>query len=88
MSSVCTSPLADVNELSTRYNSELAHILQDLAPLKSKSITEHADCLWYTDELGDMKCHKRKLERKHKQTRLTVDLEIYKDACASYDILK
>ncbi len=88
MSSVYTSPPADINELSMLYNSELTRILQDHVPLKSKLIAEHADCLWYTDELGDMKHYKRKLECKHKKTKLTVDLEIYKDTCASYDTLR
>ena len=60
----------------------------DHTPLKSKSIADHSDCLWYTDELGDMKHYERKLEREHKQTKLTVDLEIYRDACATYDTLR
>ncbi len=88
MSSVYTLPSADINELSMLYNSELTRILEDHAPLKSKLIAEHADCLCYTDELVDMKRYKRKLEHKHKQTKLTVDLEIYKDACASYDTVR
>ena len=32
-----------------------------------------------------LKRHKRKLERKHNSTRLTIDLELFKEACTNYE---
>ncbi len=87
-SPICTAKMSNVNDLSLLYNRELESILDDHAPLKTKTIVEHIGCEWYTDELGDQKHRKRKLERRHKTTGLTVDLEIYKEACAVYEDLR
>ena len=43
------------------------------------------NCNWFTDELGALQHHNRKLERKHKSTRLTIDLQLYKEECANYE---
>ena len=39
-STICTTPLSDVNDLRFLYKSELKRLLQDHVPVKSKTITE------------------------------------------------
>ncbi len=64
---ITTSPLlvdppTDVSDISCDYNLELSKILDNHAPLKSKTIVERVNCEWINDELGDQKCALRKLE--------------------------
>ena len=88
-SALCNAaPSAETSELATLYNTELTRILDAHAPLKSKMICDRNGCEWFTDELGDLKRHKQKLERRHKTTMLTIDLDIYKQACAAYEARK
>ncbi len=87
-SSLVTTQSTGVDDLSTIYMSELTRILDHHAPLKSKLITDRTGCEWFTDELGDLKREKRKLERKYNSSKLTVDLEIYRNACATYQTHK
>ncbi len=78
----------DIGDLSALYNCELTRILDKHAPLKSKLVTDRNGCKWFTDKLGDLKHQKRKLERKHNTSKLTGDLEIYRDACTTYETQK
>ena len=80
MSAICIAPPLDMTELVSWYNSELICILDEHAPLKSKLIFDWTDCKWYTNELSDLKWHKRKFERRHKSSQLTIDLGLYKEA--------
>ncbi len=57
-----TAPFSETFELTALYNTELTRILDAHAPLKSKSIYDRNKCKWFTDELGDLKRQKRKLE--------------------------
>ncbi len=67
---------------------ELRRLLDVHAPEKEKTITEREDSEWFTTELGKLKSHLRKLERKHKCTGLAIDLEIYESKCCEYELLR
>ena len=40
-------------------------------------------CVWYTQNLHDAKHLRRKLERKWRQSKLTIDHQIYRSSCAN-----
>ena len=79
MSSV--TPTSDINELVDAYNKGLASLLDKHAPLKTKTIVLRPSCPWFSEELHDAKHLRRKLERKWRLTRLTIDHEIYRNQC-------
>ena len=87
-SSLFTTQPIGIGDLSAHYNSELTRILDKHAPLKSKLITDRSGCEWFMDELGDLKHQKRKLEQKYNSSKLTIDLEINRHACATYQAQK
>ena len=55
------------------YNDTLADIADKHAPEKSRLVTVRPDKSWYTAELSKEKRLRRKLERKYKRTRSSVD---------------
>ena len=90
VSDITASPLLldpplDVSDISNHYNLELSKILDNHAPLKSKTIVERLNCEWFNDDLGDQKRALRKLELKYKQSNLAIDKDIYDLKCAEYD---
>ena len=74
----CVITNTDAEKLVDIYNDELSLLLDKHAPLLKKTIVLRPSCPWYTDELHSKKHLKRKLERKWKTTKLTVDHEIYR----------
>ena len=58
------------------FNNELKSLLDLHTPPKSKSIIKRINCKWFTSELGKMKSFCRKLERKHKKSKLAIDKDI------------
>ena len=69
------------SELVVLYNSELSTILERLAPLKKRIVTLRPAAPWYSDDIRKAKSIRRKLERKWRSTRLTIDREIYVRQC-------
>ena len=63
------------------FNEGLTSLIDKHAPLRTKTITQHPDCPWYTDELHEAKHLRRKLERRWLKNRLTVNHQIYRDQC-------
>ncbi|KAL7384922.1 hypothetical protein ABVT39_011588 [Epinephelus coioides] len=78
-------PLSDdPSELVSYYNNTLSSCLDQLAPIKTKSVLLTHSAPWYTPELRQMKSHKRQLERLHKKTSLTVHRQAYTDHLRQY----
>ncbi|CAB4003012.1 Hypothetical predicted protein, partial [Paramuricea clavata] len=50
--------------LVNNYHTVLCGILDELAPVKTRSIIVHPNALWYNDEIADAKKKRRRLERK------------------------
>uniref|UniRef100_A0A0F8B8R9 Uncharacterized protein n=1 Tax=Larimichthys crocea TaxID=215358 RepID=A0A0F8B8R9_LARCR len=78
-------PLTDnPSDLTKYYNETLSSCLNQLAPIKTKTVSFTHSAPWYTPELHKMKSRKRQLERLHKKTGLTVHLQAYTDYLQQY----
>ena len=73
-------PNTGVNELVHQYNQSLSNILDNHAPLKTKYVTDRTDTPWYNEEVLEAKREKRRAERRYLKNRLTVNLEILRQA--------
>nr|XP_029137828.1 uncharacterized protein LOC114921708 [Labrus bergylta] len=86
-SKISSSPPPQFNnpsELITYYNNTLSFCLDQLAPIKTKTVSFTHSAPWYTPELQKMKTRKRQLERLHKKTSLTVHFQSYSDYLKQY----
>ena len=90
---IAKSPLMTVSdfmstsELVDLYNKELSDILEQHAPLKKCIVTLRPAAPWYSDEIRKEKSKRRKLERKWRTTRLTIDRQIYAEQCNTVNSL-
>ncbi|KAK7915506.1 hypothetical protein WMY93_011267 [Mugilogobius chulae] len=83
--SSCPPPESDnPSELVTYYNNTLSSCLDELAPIKTKTVSFTHTAPWYTPELRRMKSRKRQLERLSKKSCLTVHLQSYTDYIQVY----
>ena len=64
-----------------KYNEITADALNKHAPLKTLSIVLRPKKPWFSEEIRCEKRLRRKLEKKWRKSRLTIDLEIYKTQC-------
>lgn len=71
------------DKLVNKYNNTLSTILDKHAPIKERVITLRPVSPWYTEEIRKLKAERRKLERRWRMTKLTVDKEIYIQHCKS-----
>ncbi len=67
-----------VDELVDIYNRELSALLDDVAPARKKIIRIRPNAPWLSQEIVEARKHERRLERKWRHSRLTVDREIWK----------
>ena len=74
--------ISNLDEYVELLNTSLTSLIEKHAPLLTKKIVLRPSNPWYNDELHEAKHLKRKLERKWKQSKLTVDHEIYRKQCA------
>lgn len=78
---------SDPSCLATNYDSTIKAIIDDHAPVQSKSVTLRPRIPWFSNDLLLAKKEKRRLERKWLSSKLLVDYEIYRDQCKSYQSL-
>ena len=71
-----------LNNLVERHNTKLASLLNSHAPVRNKVVTLRPKSPWFTPEIKDQKAKLRRLERRWRKSRLTVDREIYTQQCA------
>ena len=71
------SSTESISDLVSSYNASLNTILDQHAPTITITITRR-DTPWYTREVRHAKTECRRLERKWRRTRLTIDHEVYK----------
>jgi hypothetical protein len=67
--------------LLASYDRCLQELVDAHAPLCTRTITLHPSAPWYTNEIGDAKRKRRKLERKWYETRLEIYKQIYRQQC-------
>ena len=68
----------DLNELVNCYNKTLNSILDQYAPLKTKTVTKRPIVPWFNDQVKAAKRQRRKAEKKRRRTNLNSDLADYK----------
>ncbi len=68
----------DLNELVDCYNKTLSSILDQYAPLKTKTVTKRPIVPWFNEQVKAAKRQRRKAEKKWRRTNLNSDLADYK----------
>ena len=71
----------DVSLAVQEYNSNLTGLLDKHVPVKKRVLTLRPNSAWYTDDIKQEKAKRRKLERRWRATRLTIDHQIYVEQC-------
>ena len=66
-----------LDEIVNTYNNELTAILDEVAPLQSKTITVRPPSPWYDELIRAAKQQRRVAERKWRKTGLTVNRDLY-----------
>uniref|UniRef100_UPI00358F88A5 uncharacterized protein n=1 Tax=Myxine glutinosa TaxID=7769 RepID=UPI00358F88A5 len=82
-----TSPFVDLHtpsDLTDYYNHTLSSCLDQIAPIKTKTVSFTHSAPWFTPELRLMKTRARQLERLRNKTGLTVHSQAYKDHIQHY----
>ena len=64
-------------DLANGYSDTLKFLINKHAPLRRKNIVLRPQCPWYNEDLHEAKHVRRKLERKWRKSRLTIDHQIY-----------
>ena len=75
-----THPMT-ISELVDLYNIELSSLLDQHAPPKKKIVILRPAAPWYSEEIRKEKSKRRKLEGRWRNTRLTIDRDIYIQQC-------
>ena len=73
--------------LVEKYNSHLRAILDNHAPLISKTLTSRPKSQWYSDHLREIKREVRKLERRYIKNKLIINFDMFKSKCIVYKAL-
>lgn len=68
---------ADVDALAAQYHSVVSDLVSIHAPLISRTVTSRPPAPWYTSEIALARQKRRRLERRWRHTKLTVDREIF-----------
>jgi hypothetical protein len=68
----------DLNELVNCYNKTLNSNLDQVAPLKTKTVKKRPVVPWFNDQVKAAKRQRRKAEKKRRRTNLNSDLADYK----------
>ena len=82
---VRSSPLSDpdsysalsLNQLVDSYNTELIRIIDNMAPVRQKTITVREESQWFNEEIRRAKQKRRQYERLWRKTNLTVHREMF-----------
>ena len=83
-SPLVTAPADDIETLSTQFDDVLGNLLDQHAPMNSKSITLRPHAPWYSDAIRDAKRERRRCERRFVKSGLQVHKEIYQESCQWY----
>ena len=84
---ISTTPFVDLHspsDLTDYYNNILSSCLDQLAPIKTKTVSFTHSAPWFTPELRLMKTRARQLERLRNKTSLTIHSQTYKDHLQQY----
>ena len=68
----------DLNAFVHDYNTTLSRVLDQHAPLKTKTVQSRPKVPWYSNEIAEAKRRRRKAEKRWKRTKLPADLNALK----------
>ena len=80
-SSLCKSPSNDVSDLCIQYDSVLLNLLDKHALVRTRIASSRKNAPWYNDVIRENKSKRRRLERRWRKTKLTVDRDLYVSQC-------
>ena len=72
-----TNPSTDVDVLATQYHNVVSNLVSIHAPMITQTVTSRPPAPWYTPEIALARQERRRLERRWRHTKLTVDREIF-----------
>ncbi len=87
---IAASPLSSAlnllspDEILSTYNETTCNVLDDLAPLKTRTVPSAHSSPWFTPELRVMKAECRRYERLHKKSSLVVHAIAFSDSVVKY----
>jgi len=79
-----TNPPDNITDLMNMYNTTLIQILDNHAPLKTKTITRRQHAEWFTEDVRNAKVDCRNAENRWRKNKLTVYLDDFKTKCKAY----
>ena len=80
-SNALQNPTGSIYELVETYNTQLSAIIDKHAPVQSKTLILRPNTKWHTEKLRTAKQDRRKDEPKMRKSKLTVDIQIYREKC-------
>jgi hypothetical protein len=75
---LCQHPPSELDMLVDCYNTTLADLLDNHAPLKTKTVTVRPQVAWYSEEVRVAKRERRRAERKWRSSGTAADFESFK----------
>ena len=72
-----TNPATDVDALAEQYHKVVSDLVAIHAPLVSKTVAARPPAPWFTPEIAVARRERRRLERRWRHSKLTIDREIY-----------
>jgi hypothetical protein len=79
--SLYLSPQPVLSELCDQYDEVLSSILDDHAPLLTKTVIQRPAAPWYNEDIAVQKSKRCKFERCWRRSGLQVDLQVYINQC-------
>ena len=79
---------SDIDSLTCTYNDGLKNILDNHAPIVTRTVRDRASTEWMDDEAREARRVLRRAERKYRKTNLTVYEDIYKNELKTYRKIK
>ena len=77
----------DASSLADLYEESLKSLVEHHAPLKHRIVTIRPMAPWYSDEIRVEKSKRRRLERRWRKSRLTIDRQLYVNQCSTVNSL-
>jgi len=76
-STLYSHPSTDVDSLAAQYQHEISRLVSIHAPVITRTVISRTPAPWYTPEIALARQKRRRLERRWRHTKLTVDREIF-----------
>ena len=78
-STLCLDPATSATSLLDQYDDTMSALLDKHAPLETRTITVRPKVPWFNGDIKIAKQKRRQLERRWRQSRLTIHLDIFKE---------